>query len=70
MKTSKAGNCCRRGAQAAGCTLRVDAIGNLFLRRKGSDDSLPAVMTGSHLDTQPTGGKFDGVYAACSQVWK
>ena len=49
-------------AQAAGCTVRTDEIGNLFLRRAGSDESLPVVMTGSHLDTQPTGGKFDGVY--------
>jgi beta-ureidopropionase / N-carbamoyl-L-amino-acid hydrolase len=49
-------------AGAAGCNIRVDAIGNLFLRRAGADDSLPVVMTGSHLDTQPTGGKFDGVY--------
>ncbi len=45
-----------------GCTVRVDAIGNLFARRAGSDDSLPAVATGSHIDTQPTGGKFDGNY--------
>jgi N-carbamoyl-L-amino-acid hydrolase len=51
-----------RWATAAGCTVRVDAIGNLFARRRGQDESLPAVMTGSHLDTQPTGGKFDGVY--------
>jgi N-carbamoyl-L-amino-acid hydrolase len=49
-------------AQAAGCDVRVDAIGNLFVRRVGRDPSLPVVMTGSHLDTQPTGGKFDGVY--------
>jgi beta-ureidopropionase / N-carbamoyl-L-amino-acid hydrolase len=49
-------------AQAAGCRVRVDAIGNLFVRRPGTEDSLPVVMTGSHLDTQPTGGKFDGVY--------
>jgi beta-ureidopropionase / N-carbamoyl-L-amino-acid hydrolase len=49
-------------AQAAGCGVRVDSIGNVFIRRKGSEDSLPVVMTGSHLDTQPTGGKFDGVY--------
>ncbi len=49
-------------ARAAYLTPRVDAIGNLFLRRAGRDDSLPVVMTGSHLDTQPTGGKFDGVY--------
>src|SRR5580704_2340315 len=51
-----------RWAAAAGCSVRVDAIGNMFARRAGRDDSLPAVMTGSHLDTQPTGGKFDGVY--------
>src|SRR3984885_12770537 len=49
-------------AKEAGCTVRVDAIGNLFARRPGRDDALPVVMTGSHLDTQPTGGKFDGVY--------
>jgi beta-ureidopropionase / N-carbamoyl-L-amino-acid hydrolase len=49
-------------AAAAGCTARVDAIGNLFLRRAGADETLPVVMTGSHLDTQPTGGKYDGIY--------
>jgi beta-ureidopropionase / N-carbamoyl-L-amino-acid hydrolase len=51
-----------RWARAAGCDVRVDAIGNIFARRAGSDDALPVVMTGSHLDTQPTGGKFDGIY--------
>ena len=49
-------------AAAAGCSVRIDGIGNLFVRRAGRDDSVPPVMTGSHLDTQPTGGKFDGVY--------
>ena len=49
-------------AEAAGCRVRTDAAGNLFARRPGREDSLPVVMTGSHLDTQPTGGKFDGVY--------
>jgi beta-ureidopropionase / N-carbamoyl-L-amino-acid hydrolase len=49
-------------AEAAGCSVRVDAVGNIFIRRPGSEDDLAAVMTGSHLDTQPTGGKFDGVY--------
>ena len=49
-------------ARDAGCTLRVDAIGNLFARRAGVDDDAPAVATGSHIDTQPTGGKFDGNY--------
>jgi N-carbamoyl-L-amino-acid hydrolase len=48
--------------QDAGCEVRVDAIGNMFARRPGTDpDALP-VGTGSHLDTQPTGGKFDGVF--------
>ena len=51
-----------RWSEAAGCSVRVDAVGNLFVRRAGRDDSLPVVMTGSHLDTQPTGGRFDGVY--------
>ncbi len=49
-------------AREAGCTVRVDAIGNLFARREGTDPSLPTVATGSHIDTQPTGGKFDGNY--------
>jgi beta-ureidopropionase / N-carbamoyl-L-amino-acid hydrolase len=49
-------------AEAAGCRVRTDAIGNLFIRRPGREEALPVVMTGSHLDTQPTGGKFDGVY--------
>ncbi|MDR6600623.1 N-carbamoyl-L-amino-acid hydrolase [Achromobacter deleyi] len=51
-----------RWATEAGCEVRVDAIGNIFARRSGRDNSLPAVMTGSHIDTQPTGGKFDGNY--------
>ncbi len=45
-----------------GCTVTVDQMGNIFARRSGTDNSLPPVMTGSHLDTQPTGGKFDGVF--------
>jgi len=51
-----------RWAREAGCSVRVDAVGNLFIRRAGREETLPVVMTGSHLDTQPTGGKFDGVY--------
>ncbi len=46
----------------AGCEVRIDAIGNIFARRRGRDNSLPPVVTGSHLDSQPTGGKFDGAY--------
>ncbi len=49
-------------ARQAGCEQRVDAIGNIFARRPGRNNALPAVMTGSHIDTQPTGGKFDGNY--------
>lgn len=53
-------------AKDAGCTVRVDEIGNIFARRAGLDDSLPPVMTGSHIDTQPTGGKFDGNFGVLS----
>jgi len=44
----------------AGLTTEIDQMGSMFARRSGADDSLPPVMIGSHLDTQPTGGKFDG----------
>jgi len=47
--------------QAAGLTMGLDSMGNMFARREGTDpDALP-VYVGSHLDTQPTGGKYDGV---------
>ena len=49
-------------AREAGCSIRVDAIGNIFARRPGSDPARAAIATGSHIDTQPTGGKFDGNY--------
>ncbi|CAH0306563.1 Zn-dependent hydrolase [Roseomonas sp. CECT 9278] len=45
---------------ALGLTLRVDAIGNMFARREGRDPKRLPVLMGSHLDSQPTGGKFDG----------
>lgn len=48
--------------RAEGCSIRVDNIGNIFARRPGTDPDAAVVMTGSHLDTQPTGGKFDGCY--------
>ncbi|KWF72379.1 Zn-dependent hydrolase [Burkholderia multivorans] len=48
--------------EAAGCKIRIDPIGNLFARRPGTEPDAPAVMCGSHLDTQPLGGRFDGVY--------
>ena len=45
----------------AGCTVAVDRVGNIFARRPGSDDHLPPVLIGSHLDTQVAGGKYDGI---------
>lgn len=47
--------------QARGYGIRKDRIGNLFIRRDGLDPDAPPVLIGSHLDTQPTGGRFDGV---------
>ena len=51
-----------RWCEEAGCTVTVDRIGNIFARRPGRNPGLPPVMAGSHLDTQPTGGRFDGAY--------
>ena len=51
----------QKWCEAAGCTMGLDQMGNMFARREGTDpDALP-VYVGSHLDTQPTGGKYDGV---------
>ena len=50
-----------RWCEDAGLALTVDAMGNMFARRDGTEPGLPPVMMGSHLDTQPTGGKYDGV---------
>ncbi len=44
-----------------GCTVRIDAVGNIYARRAGKRNDLAPIAMGSHLDTQPTGGKFDGV---------
>ena len=46
----------------AGLEVRVDAIGNMFARRAGREPAAPPVVMGSHLDTQPNGGRFDGAY--------
>ena len=51
-----------RWAREAGMSVTIDQIGNGFLRRAGRNNALPPVVTGSHIDTQPTGGKFDGNY--------
>jgi N-carbamoyl-L-amino-acid hydrolase len=53
-------------ARDAGLSVTVDQIGNVFMRREGTNPSLPPIVTGSHIDTQPTGGKFDGNYGVLS----
>jgi N-carbamoyl-L-amino-acid hydrolase len=49
-------------ARELGFAVSLDAIGNLYVRRAGTDPAAVPVLTGSHLDSQPTGGKFDGTY--------
>ena len=49
-------------ALSLGLTVVTDQIGNTFMRREGKNPNLPPIMTGSHIDTQPTGGKYDGNY--------
>ncbi len=48
-------------SKQADCDVRIDSVGNIFARRKGTDPAAAPVMTGSHLDTQPLGGRFDGI---------
>src|SRR5215469_12855395 len=50
-----------KACEAAGLEVRVDALGSMFALRKGRDMTRPPIGLGSHLDTQPTGGKYDGV---------
>jgi N-carbamoyl-L-amino-acid hydrolase len=50
----------RAWCEALGLAVRVDAMGNMFARREGSDPARAPVLFGSHLDSQPSGGKFDG----------
>ncbi|MGW8144404.1 MAG: allantoate amidohydrolase, partial [Anaerolineales bacterium] len=54
--------------QSAGCSIKIDQVGNIFARRKGVDEDLPVVLAGSHLDSQPTGGKFDGAYGVLAAL--
>lgn len=49
-----------RWCKNIGCSVEIDQMGNIFARRAGQDNAAPAIMIGSHLDSQPTGGKFDG----------
>jgi len=51
----------QKWCEEAGCTMGLDQMGNMFARREGTDPEALPVYVGSHLDTQPTGGKYDGV---------
>ena len=55
-------------AAELGYLVSVDAISNLFIRREGADPALAPVLTGSHIDSQPTGGKFDGAYGVLAAL--
>ncbi|MFZ6646415.1 Zn-dependent hydrolase [Undibacterium sp. TJN25] len=55
-------------AREAGMSVTVDQIGNVFMRRDGKNNALPPIMSGSHIDTQPTGGKFDGNYGVLAAL--
>jgi N-carbamoyl-L-amino-acid hydrolase len=54
-------DCFKQRAQALGCAVTIDEMGTMFARRPGLRADVPPIAVGSHLDTQPTGGKFDGV---------
>ncbi|KAI1105605.1 putative N-carbamoyl-L-amino acid hydrolase [Jackrogersella minutella] len=51
-----------------GCTIKVDEMGNIFATRPGENNSLPPIALGSHLDTQPTGGEYDGILGVTSAL--
>ncbi len=51
----------QKWCEEAGCTMGLDTMGNMFAQRDGTDPNALPVYVGSHLDTQPTGGKYDGV---------
>ena len=55
-------------AREAGMEITVDKIGNGFMRRRGRINALAPIVTGSHIDTQPTGGKFDGNYGVLAGI--
>lgn len=54
--------------KAIGCSVLIDDMGNIFARRAGRNNDLPPIVAGSHLDTQPHGGKFDGVYGVLAAL--
>jgi N-carbamoyl-L-amino-acid hydrolase len=61
-------NLFQKWCENAKMAVSIDTMGNMFARRAGRDDSLAPVMAGSHLDTQPTGGRFDGVFGVLAAL--
>ena len=60
-----------RECEAVGCAVSIDEMGSMFARRPGKDNTLPPITAGSHLDTQPSGGKFDGIAGVLSALcWR
>ncbi len=57
-----------RWCQGETCSISVDDMGNIFARRAGIDNEKPAICAGSHLDTQPHGGRFDGIYGVLAAL--
>jgi len=57
-----------RWGREAGLTVTIDKIGNGFMRRAGRNNNLPPIVAGSHVDTQPTGGKFDGNFGVLAAL--
>ena len=54
--------------RSLGCRVSVDAMGNMFAVRRGKHKDFPPTCAGSHLDTQPTGGRYDGILGVCAGV--
>lgn len=54
--------------KSLGCKVTVDSMGNIFAVRPGKRPDVPATFVGSHLDTQPTGGRYDGILGVCAGI--
>ncbi|QSS51095.1 beta alanine synthase [Histoplasma capsulatum var. duboisii H88] len=54
--------------KALGCNITVDEMGDIFAVRPGRRKMVPATFVGSHLDTQPTGGRYDGILGVCAGI--
>lgn len=55
-------------AEEAGCSIKIDSMGNIFARRSGEDNTLNPILIGSHIDSQPLGGKYDGIYGVLAAL--